>query len=48
MTTVIILNEEIKDIMEIVKYLEELDLMRKVLTKQLNKKNKKVELLPCY
>ena len=51
MITLIILKEEFDDIMEIIKYLEESELLTKgVLVKQLKRKqkNKEVNLLACY
>ena len=50
MTTLIISNAEIKDIIEIVKLLEESGLLKAVLAKQLQmkQKNKKPDFLACY
>ena len=49
-TELIISNEEIEDIMKIVKSLEELKSLRKELVKQLKtkQKNKKENLFQCY
>ena len=49
-TTLIILNEEIDNILKIVKSLEESSLLIQVLAKQfkIKQNNKKVDFLECY